>query len=123
MRGDVGRAMLEWDFSDFETRPLAHAGTAVGTALVQDGVSRRVSLRLPKDLPLSLPRDGNGAIATAVRYNGPLMAPIAEGDTVAQLRISVEGMEPFDVPLEAAETVGKANFFQRIGNGLRELFT
>ncbi|TIX50056.1 D-alanyl-D-alanine carboxypeptidase family protein [Alteraurantiacibacter aquimixticola] len=123
MRGDVGRALLEWGFSDFETRPLAGAGTPMGTALVQDGASSRVSLRLPRDLALSLPLDSNGAITAAIRYNGPLMAPIAEGDTVAQLRVSVEGMEPFDVPLEAAENVGEANFLQRIVNGLRGLFT
>jgi D-alanyl-D-alanine carboxypeptidase (penicillin-binding protein 5/6) len=56
-----------------------------------------------------------------IRYQGPLVAPIAKGLEVAQLIVSTGDSPPQVVPLVAGEDVGKAGFFGRIWLGLKQL--
>ena len=67
----------------------------------------------------TLPRGQTGKVTLAIRYDGPLRAPIAKGERVAELEIRVEGAAPAHVPLAAAATVREANAFERLVNGVR----
>jgi D-alanyl-D-alanine carboxypeptidase (penicillin-binding protein 5/6) len=57
-----------------------------------------------------------------IRYQGPLTAPIAKGQEVAQLVITTGDTPPQIVPLVAGEDVGRAGFFGRLWLGLKSLF-
>jgi serine-type D-Ala-D-Ala carboxypeptidase (penicillin-binding protein 5/6) len=57
-----------------------------------------------------------------IRYNGPLMAPIAKGQEVAQLIVTTKDTPPQVVSLVAGQEVGRAGFFGRIWLGLKSLF-
>jgi D-alanyl-D-alanine carboxypeptidase (penicillin-binding protein 5/6) len=57
-----------------------------------------------------------------IRYQGPLAAPIAKGQHVADLVILTGDTPPQVVPLVAGEEVGKAGFFGRVWIGLKQLF-
>jgi D-alanyl-D-alanine carboxypeptidase (penicillin-binding protein 5/6) len=57
-----------------------------------------------------------------IRYEGPLVAPIAKGQEVAQLVVTTGDTPPQVVPLVAGEDVGKAGFFGRIWASLKSLF-
>ena len=56
-----------------------------------------------------------------IRYDGPLVAPIAKGQEVAQLVITTSDTSPQIVPLIAGEDVGHAGFFGRVWLGLKQL--
>jgi serine-type D-Ala-D-Ala carboxypeptidase (penicillin-binding protein 5/6) len=56
-----------------------------------------------------------------IRYQGPLKAPLAKGQEVAQLVINTGDTSPQIVPLVAAEDVGTAGFFGRIWLGFKQL--
>jgi D-alanyl-D-alanine carboxypeptidase (penicillin-binding protein 5/6) len=56
-----------------------------------------------------------------IRYQGPIAAPIAKGDHIADLVITTPDTPPQIVPLVAGEDVGKAGFFGRIWLGLKSL--
>ncbi|MEL1250302.1 D-alanyl-D-alanine carboxypeptidase family protein [Aurantiacibacter gilvus] len=120
-RDDAAREFLEWGFSDFEQATVIPAGVEVGSALVQDGAERNVRLRTAADVVASLPR-GEAADhwTMEVVYRGPITAPIAAGDPVARLQLSVDGQLVLEVPLEAADSVAKANALQRVLNALRK---
>ena len=117
LRDRASRALLEWGFDAFDRRTLFQAKTLVGTAEVQDGASREVGLRLPRELAVSVP-EGSGSRdwTTQVIYRGPLAAPIAQGDTVARLRVMRGDETLLEMPLEAAADVPEANALQRIAN-------
>ncbi len=56
-------------------------------------------------------------------YRGPLVAPIASGQPVAELEVAVPGFAPSRVVLAAAQAVGEAGPLDRLWNGLMGLVT
>jgi D-alanyl-D-alanine carboxypeptidase (penicillin-binding protein 5/6) len=116
--------LIQWGFNAWSDKPLFKAGAKVGSAQVQMGSSSEVPLVAARDLAVSVP----GALSLTdkpvtmkVRYEGPLTAPIAKGQEVAQLVISTADTPPQIVPLVAGEDVGRAGFFGRIWLGLKQL--
>ena len=114
--------LMQWGFNAWSAKPLFNAGAKVGSAKVQLGSSSEVSLVAPRNLAVTVPAGlSNGATSMKVRYQGPLVAPIAKGQQVAELVITTSDTAPQVVPLVAGEDVGKAGFFGRIWLGLKSL--
>jgi D-alanyl-D-alanine carboxypeptidase (penicillin-binding protein 5/6) len=117
------KRLIEWGFGAWQAKPLFPQGAKVGTAQVQMGSSSEVSLVAPRNLAVTVPSGlSTGAIQTRIRYTGPLVAPIAKGQEVAQLVVMTGDTPPQIVPLVAGEDVGRAGFFARIWLGLKSLF-
>jgi len=118
------KRLIEWGFGAWQAKPLFAAGAKVGTAQVQLGSSGEVPLVAPRNLAVTVPAGlaSSGNMQMKIRYDGPLVAPIAKGQEVAQLVITTGDTPPQIVPLVAGEDVGKAGFFGRIWLGLKSLF-
>ena len=115
--------LIQWGFGAWQAKPLFAAGAKVGAAKVQLGRAGEVSLVAPRNLAVTVPAGlSTGSIKTSIRYNGPLVAPIAKGQEVAQLVVITGDTPPQIVPLVAGEDVGKAGFFGRIWLGFKQLF-
>lgn len=122
-RDAAARGLIEWGFAEYEPVQLLAAGSDVGLALVQNGEEGSVRLRLARAVNVAIPREGAaGRVEMAVRYRGPVRAPIAAGDQIARLELTIDGQHALDVPLEAAAAVEQAGLFTRIGNGLSDWF-
>lgn len=122
IRNQAARRLMEWGFDNFTSRRLLGPGTQVGHAEVQDGAELHVPLQTAGSVFANLPRGDDSGARLAIRYRGPVEAPIAAGDRIAFLRIAIAGQEPHDVPLVAAADVPRANAWQRLRNGLVGLF-
>ena len=122
IRNNAARKLMEWGFDNFTSRRLLDPGTAVGEAEVQAGAALTVALRTQGAVFANLPRGRSDGARFAVRYRGPIEAPITEGRHIASLRITIPGQEPHDVPLVAADDVPRANGWQRLRNGIAGLF-
>lgn len=118
-RDRASRDLLEWGFSQFEQRRLFVPGSKVTDAEVQGGSSTQVGLIAPRGVYLSLPRDQQNDATFRIEYSGPLRAPIRQGEEVAHLVVTIEGMPEARVPLEAETDVDEAGVFGRIVNGIR----
>ncbi len=118
-RAAASRALLEWGFADWEAQPLFPAGAQVAEARVQNGAARRVALSAPYAIHAVQPRGAEKGAGPALRliYQGPLIAPIAKGQRVAELEVAGVGR----VPLYAAESIAPAGPLDRLGNGLAGL--
>jgi D-alanyl-D-alanine carboxypeptidase (penicillin-binding protein 5/6) len=117
----ASREFLEWGFQAFTGSPLFPKGADIGEARVQDGARRTVRLRAPIAVGYDLPAGHTGGVKLSIHYEGPLRAPIAKGEQVAELEIAADGMRPARVPLMAADDVPVANGLERIVNGIAEL--
>jgi D-alanyl-D-alanine carboxypeptidase (penicillin-binding protein 5/6) len=117
------KRLIEWGFGAWQAKPLFAAGAKVGTAQVQLGSDSEVPLVAPRNLAVTVPAGlSSGATSLKIRYQGPVAAPIAKGQHIADLVITTGDTPPQVVPLVAGEEVGRAGFFGRIWLGLKSLF-
>jgi D-alanyl-D-alanine carboxypeptidase (penicillin-binding protein 5/6) len=113
---------MDWGFRAWKSQPLFKQGEKVSDALVQQGGDDTVALVAPRSIAVTLPAGSAGSIRAKVVYNGPIKAPIAKGQHVADLVVTTADTPPQTMPLVAAEAVGEAGFFGRIWNGITSLF-
>jgi len=123
IRNKTARELLAWGFDAFDSRVILPANTAVGEARVQDGADRDVPLRTKGEVLASTVQGVQAGVKLSVRYRGPITAPVAEGQEVAFLRVEVDGQQPHDIPLVAAEAVPRATALVRLWNGVLGLLT
>jgi len=112
---------MEWGFNAWQTRPLFARNERVGEARVQLGGDGSVGLVAPRDIAVTYPAGLGQDVRARIVYQGPIKAPIAQGQHIADLVVTAGGVEQ-SMPLVAAEAVGEAGFFGRILAGLSHLF-
>ena len=113
---------MDWGFKAWKAQPLFRKGAQVEIAEVQLGSATSVPLVAPRDLAVTLPLTASGNISVKVVYTGPIKAPIAKGEQIAQLIVSTPDTDPQIMPLVAGEDVAEAGIFGRLWNGLKSLF-
>lgn len=113
-RAEESRRIVTWAFREFALKTVAPAGTRIAEAEVWLGTAPRVGLVVAKDLRLLLPSLVQDALQGEVIYDGPIAAPIAAGQKLADLVITVPGMNPVTVPLVAEQAVGEGGFSTRL---------
>ncbi|WP_425595590.1 D-alanyl-D-alanine carboxypeptidase family protein [Ruegeria faecimaris] len=113
-RAEEAEAVVNWSFRNFVERQLAEAEKPIGQADIWMGTSKTVDLVPHEDLTLLLPVLGDKNVEAEIVYDGPLEAPIAKGQEIAELVIKPDGLPEIRRPLVAAESVEKGGFFVRI---------
>jgi D-alanyl-D-alanine carboxypeptidase (penicillin-binding protein 5/6) len=114
--------LIQWGFNAWAAKPLFNARQKVGAARVQLGSASEVPLVAPRNLAVTLPAGlASGPVKMKIRYQGPVAAPIAKGQHVADLVILTSDTGEQLVPLVAGEDVGRAGFFGRIWLGFKQL--
>ncbi|MCQ0093286.1 D-alanyl-D-alanine carboxypeptidase family protein [Roseovarius sp. M141] len=113
-RAEEAEAIVNWAFRQFAENTLVKAGNDVARADVWMGDATNVGLVTAADVTMLLPVLGGDQIAAEVIYDGPLQAPIALGDHLAELVITPEGMPETRVPLLAANAVARGGFAVRL---------
>lgn len=122
VRDDAAKALLEWGFAAWDTRHLFDQGQTVAQAKVQGGDARSLPLVANREVHATIPRGSRPDVTLAVRYRGPVVAPIRKGQQVGELEIRVAGLAPGYVPLYAGRDVGTAGTLDRLVNGFLNLF-
>jgi len=112
---------MDWGFRAWQARPLLRQGERIGEARVQLGSDGSVGLVAPRAVAVTYPSGLGQNIRARIVYNGPIKAPIAQGQHVADLVVQAGDMPPQVTPLVAQEAVGEAGFFGRIWAGLAHL--
>lgn len=117
-RARESQAIFEWGFREYDTYHLLGAGDEVGTARVWLGDSDTVPLVLADDLVVTLPRAARDSLDVRIVYEGPVPAPIEEGQEIARLVIEAPGVNTVDHPLLAGSDVGKPSLLLRMATVL-----
>jgi D-alanyl-D-alanine carboxypeptidase (penicillin-binding protein 5/6) len=120
-RAEEARKMLEWGFHGFEARVLFAEGQTIGEAKVFGGNTRYVPLVAPGTIRLMMPRNGSERLLARIVYTGPVPAPINKGQSIGKLKVWRGDKLALEVPLQAAEDVGKGTMSQRAVDGATEL--
>jgi len=112
---------MDWGFRSWQTRPLFQQGARVGEAQVQLGSDGTVGLVAPRNLAATIPAGLGRNLRASIVYNGPVKAPIAQGQHIADLVVQADGVPTMTMPLVAEEAVEEAGFFGRMWAGLKHL--
>lgn len=120
-RGEESVRFMEWGFNAWQSRPLFRQGQRVGEARVQRAGVAGVGLVAPRNLAVTYPSGLGRNLRARIVYQGPIRAPIAQGQHIADLVVATDDMPPQTMPLVAETAVGEAGFFGRIWFGLKSL--
>lgn len=120
-RADEAERLMRAAFSEFEMVEIVAAGETVGEAELWLGRQPAVGLRAGDDLRVGLHRRDADAFTAEIVYQGPLRAPVAEGDVVARLEVSLPDGRTRSVDLLAAESIDRKGVFGRAGDALLRL--
>jgi D-alanyl-D-alanine carboxypeptidase (penicillin-binding protein 5/6) len=112
-RSEEARKLLNWGFRSFDVRSLFEAGDVVGAASVFGGAQSEVKLVAEAPIKIFVTRGSSEKLTAKIVYKGPLPAPVAQGDEVAQLKVWRGASEVLDVPLKTAEAVSAGTLSQR----------
>ena len=120
-RADEAKKLLEFGFHDFQARVLFAEGQTVGDAKVFGGDKRYVPLVASGIVRLMVPRNNSQRLLARIVYTGPVPAPIAKGQTIGKLKVWRGENLALEVPLQAADDVGRGSMSQRAMDGATEL--
>ena len=120
-RAQEAKKMLEWGFRNFETRTLFAENQYVGYAKVFGGDSRSVKLASREPIKVMVPKNGSEKLIARIVYNGPVRAPIKEGQQVGIVRVWRGANVAMEAPVYAAEAVGTGSTMRRAIDGASEL--
>jgi D-alanyl-D-alanine carboxypeptidase (penicillin-binding protein 5/6) len=113
--------LIDWAFREFGGYTLVKAGEAVEEADVWLGVQAKVPMVTTADAVATLPRRLRKDMKVTVAYDKPVKAPIAKGQQIGKLVVTVPGMQPVEFPLVAANDVERLGAMGRVGAALSYL--
>jgi len=120
-RADEAKKILEFGYRAFETKPLFAAGQIVGYAKLFGGASGSVALVGEGAIGVLMPKNASERVNAKIVYTGPVAAPIKQGQPIGYLNIYRGERAVAEVPLFAAENVGRGNLPQRALDAASEL--
>ncbi|MDP4023341.1 D-alanyl-D-alanine carboxypeptidase family protein [Methylobacterium sp. NEAU 140] len=122
-RAAESRKLMEWGFRAFEPRQIFAAGETVADASVFGGEAGSVPLVAKKPVRVLLPRGSTDRVSAKVIYQGPLVAPVEEGQRVGVLRVQRGDTVALDLPLYAGAAVAQGTLPQRAMDAALEFGT
>jgi len=120
-RADEGKKLLEFGFHDFQARVLFAEGQTVGDAKVFGGDRSYVPLVAPGIVRIMVPRNNSQRLLARIIYTGPIPAPVAKGQPIGKLKVWRGDNLALELPLQAADDVGRGSMSQRAMDGATEL--
>jgi D-alanyl-D-alanine carboxypeptidase (penicillin-binding protein 5/6) len=120
-RADEAKKIIEFGYRSFEPKPLFEAGQTVGYAKLFGGASGSVPLVGEGSISVLVPKNGTERVGAKIVYSGPVPAPVRRGQQLATLNVFRGELMVADVPLFAAEDVGRGNLPRRAFDAASEL--
>jgi serine-type D-Ala-D-Ala carboxypeptidase (penicillin-binding protein 5/6) len=120
-RATEAKKMLEWGFRNFETRVLFAADQPIGYAKVFGGDSGSVPLSSPEPVKVMVQKNGSDKLIARIVYDGPVQAPITQGQKVGVVRVWRGPNIAMETPVYAAAAIGRGSTMRRAIDGASEL--
>ncbi len=111
--------LLAYGFRYYENQTLYTTGDTVASERVWYGLAEQVELGVAEDIVLTLPRGSREQLQAQKQLPDTLKAPIAQGQELGTLTISLEDTVVAEVPLVARQAVERAGFFARIFDAIK----
>jgi serine-type D-Ala-D-Ala carboxypeptidase (penicillin-binding protein 5/6) len=118
-RAAESQKLLNWGYTAFDAVKLFEANQAVATPKVWKGKESLAKLGSVNALVVAIPAGSAGKITSQVERPDPLVAPLAKGQRVGSVKVSIAGQPYLDIPLVALEAVAQAGWLGRTWDAMR----
>ncbi len=112
------QALLNWGFRFFETHRLYEAGKVLATPKVWKGAQEVVKVGVAQPLLVSTPRGKYDRLKATMELPKALVAPIAQGQKLGTVKVTLDGKLVAQAPLVAVAAVEEGGFFKRLWHEL-----
>jgi D-alanyl-D-alanine carboxypeptidase (penicillin-binding protein 5/6) len=114
--------LLNYGFQFFETVKLYSANQTVSKFRLYKGSSGEIKAGFTRDFYITVPRGAGKRIKAELITQQPLLAPMAYGQKLGTLRLSMDGEPLGDYPLLALEKVEVSGILGRGWDNLLLMF-
>ena len=113
-RSQESGRLMDWAFREFEALSLFKAGETVEQAEIWMGDTHTVPLVSAEDIVITVPKAARRSMVVSAVYDGPVAAPVKQGDRIATLRVALPNGTTMDYPLQAGADVEELGLFGRM---------
>jgi len=121
-RASESQKLLNFGFQFYDTVRLYEKGQSIASLKVWKGRSDTLSAGFDRDLYFTLPKGQADKLKATLESQQPLVAPVAAGQRVGTMKISLDGKPLTEVPVVAIEKVELGNIFARGWDAMRLFF-
>src|SRR5690606_19484301 len=121
-RAQEVQKMLNYGFRYYETERLFRAGQELVQAKVWGGPVDQVSVGMPEDVYVTIPRGSRNQLESSVDLDSVIKAPIKVGDELGRVRVVLDGETLVDQPVLALTEVSEGGLFKRLWDSIKLFF-
>lgn len=120
-RAREAERLMRMAFSAFETRTITADNRRLAELDVWMGEARKVGVKFAESREVTAHKRSFVRGTSEIVHDRLIEAPIAEGDQIATLIVTIEGQPPIELPLVATESVPRLGFMGRAVEGLSRM--
>lgn len=120
-RAQEAERLMRMAFTAFETRTIEGGDKRLAELDVWMGDRRQVGVQLAESVDVTAHKRAFAKGTSEIVHDRLIEAPISAGDQVATLIVTIEGKEPIELPLVAAEDVPRLGFVGKAIEGLSRM--
>ena len=112
------QALLNWGFRFYESHELYQANKPLAQPKVWKGAVNQVPVGVSVPLLVSTPRGKYDRLQASMDLPKSLEAPIAKGQKLGMVKVTLDGKQVASAPLVALQVVEEGGFFKRLWHSL-----
>jgi D-alanyl-D-alanine carboxypeptidase (penicillin-binding protein 5/6) len=121
-RAAESQKLLNYGFQNYDSVKLYEKNQAVTSLPVWKGMTNSVKAGFLNDLYVSLPKGQADKVKATLESRQPLLAPVAAGQPIGVMKLTLDGKPYAELPVVALENVALAGVFGRGWDSIRLLF-
>jgi D-alanyl-D-alanine carboxypeptidase (penicillin-binding protein 5/6) len=121
-RSTESQKLLNYGFLGYDAVRMYEKGQSISSLEVWKGEARELKAGFDRELFVSVPKGQAEKIKATLNTQKPLLAPIAQGQKIGTMKVTLDGRDIAEVPVVALEKVEAAGIFGRALDTMRLWF-
>jgi len=122
-RARESQKLLSYSFRYYRTHKLFEKDILLNTSKVWAGVTDNLRMGITDDLYVTIPRGQADNLEATMDVERVIKAPIAKGQAVGKVKVTLAGEVVKEVPLVAMDSIPEAGFLKKIWHAILLFFT
>ena len=122
VRAQESQKLLSYGFRYYRTHALYDAGQVLRDETIWAVSRDQIRLGIAEKLAVTVPRGQSDQLEASVELDKVIKAPVAAGDVLGRVQVTLQGEPVASVPLVALENVPEGGLFKRIWHAILLFF-